>query len=346
VVGNDLSKLILDVLGVERLATDAAKSVGSLVELALLDPVTGRLGEESKTNGEDDGPEELDANGDTVGASVATVLGCVHNAVGDEDTNSDAELVTSNDSTANLLGGNLGHVQNDNGRDKSDTETSNETTSSHHTKTSGGNLKDTADTEDGTSENDGETTANEVGKITGNDGTEESTGRQDGGDERLVRGGDRKLLVAIVDNQRVLGTEAGELDVGVFVASVLLDEVVHVEDTSHPTSVIAEEDTTESCKGNNQVGSKGNWGFDTADISCAGNWDNTAAGHLECGAVRLLERLSEELRLFVQEEESRAAWKEDELGISSKGRVGDPKLLISCPSSRDNAAGCACVASG
>jgi hypothetical protein len=94
VVGNDLSKLVLDVLGVKRLTTDATKGRSSLVELALLDPVTGRFGEKSKTDSEDDSPKELNSDGDTVRSSVAAFLGGVDNAVGEEDTNGNAELVT------------------------------------------------------------------------------------------------------------------------------------------------------------------------------------------------------------------------------------------------------------
>lgn len=110
VVGDNLGKLILNVLRVQRLTTDATESGSSLVELALLDPVTGRLGQQSKTDGENDSPEELDSDRDTVGASVAAVLGSVNNAVGEQNTDGNAELVASNDGTANLLGSDLRHV--------------------------------------------------------------------------------------------------------------------------------------------------------------------------------------------------------------------------------------------
>lgn len=93
-VGNDLSKFILNVLGVGGLTTDTAESIGSLVELSLLDPETGRLGQKSKTDSEDDSPQELDGNRDTVGTGIAAFLGRVDDAVGEQDTNGDAELVT------------------------------------------------------------------------------------------------------------------------------------------------------------------------------------------------------------------------------------------------------------
>ncbi len=114
-VGDDFSKLILNVFRIDGLTTDTAEGVGGLVELALLDPETRRLGEESKTSGKDDSPQELNSDGDTVRTSITAVLGGIHDAVGKQDTNGDAELVASNNSTTDLLGGDLRHVKNDNG---------------------------------------------------------------------------------------------------------------------------------------------------------------------------------------------------------------------------------------
>jgi len=93
-VGNDLSKFILDIFGVEGLATNTAKSGGSLVELSLLDPVTRGLWQKSETNSEDNSPQELDGDWDPVGSGIATVLGGVDDAVGEQDTNGNAELVS------------------------------------------------------------------------------------------------------------------------------------------------------------------------------------------------------------------------------------------------------------
>ena len=93
-VGNDLGKLILDVLRVGGLATNATKSVGSLIELALLHPITRRFGKESKANGQDESPQELDGNGNAVRASIPAILGSIDHTVGKQDTNGNAELVT------------------------------------------------------------------------------------------------------------------------------------------------------------------------------------------------------------------------------------------------------------
>ncbi len=46
VVGNDFSKLVLDIVGIDWLATNACKRFGCLLKLALLDEVAGRFGED------------------------------------------------------------------------------------------------------------------------------------------------------------------------------------------------------------------------------------------------------------------------------------------------------------
>lgn len=74
------------------------------MDFTLLDEVTGRVGEEEQTASEDQSPWELNSNGDTVGTGVVVVLGAVDNARGEQDTNGNAELVTSDESTTNLAG--------------------------------------------------------------------------------------------------------------------------------------------------------------------------------------------------------------------------------------------------
>lgn len=96
VVGDDLGELVLDVVGVDGLATDIGERLSGLLELALLDVETGGFGEEEETRGEDDGPQKLDGDGDAVGAGVVAVLCGVDDAVGEQDTDGDAELVAGN----------------------------------------------------------------------------------------------------------------------------------------------------------------------------------------------------------------------------------------------------------
>ena len=278
VVGDDLGELVLDVVGVNWLATDGGKGLGGLLELALLDEETGGLWQEEETGREDDGPQELDGDGDTVGSGIIALLGGVDDAVGKQDTNGDAELVTGHESTADLLGRDLGHVQNDDGGDETDTETSNQTANDHDGKSGGGSLQDGTNGEDTTSEDNGWATTNEVGDVTSSDGTEEGTAGQNGGHERLVMGRDVEGLV--VGDVGVRGG-VGAIDVGgVLHASVLADEVRHGKHTSHPSSIISEEDTTKGSESTHEVCLDSHGGLDTLGIGRAAN--NSIARHCCC----------------------------------------------------------------
>jgi len=77
--------------------------------------------------------------------------------------------------TADLLGRNLRHVQNDHGGDETDTESGDQTASNHDTKSSGGSLEDTTNSEDEAAQNDSNSTTNEVGNVTGHDRAKEGT---------------------------------------------------------------------------------------------------------------------------------------------------------------------------
>jgi len=84
---------------------------------------------------------------------------------------------------------NFRHVENDNGRLETDSDTSNETTNDDSSKgvtSTSDHLDDDTDGIDDTASNDSPFTSNAIGNITSDDGTEESTGRQDRDDERSV----------------------------------------------------------------------------------------------------------------------------------------------------------------
>jgi hypothetical protein len=88
----------------------------------------------------------LNGDRDTVRASVVTVLGGLVDAGGEEETDGDSELVAGDDGTTNLLGRNLGHVQDDGGGDDTDTETGDGTADDKKGYGGGGDLKDDTDT--------------------------------------------------------------------------------------------------------------------------------------------------------------------------------------------------------
>lgn len=103
-VGDDLGKFNLDVLRVLGLTTKTGEGIRRLGELALLDEITRRVGEEEKAAAEDDGPDELDSDRDAVVGGAGVILGGINHARGQHDTNGNAELVTGNQGTTNLAG--------------------------------------------------------------------------------------------------------------------------------------------------------------------------------------------------------------------------------------------------
>ena len=167
---------------------------------------------------------------------------------------------------------NLRHVENDNGRFETDTETSNKTTSDDGTKSSvgaGDHLDYNTNHVDDSTDNDSPLAADPVGDITGNDGTEEGTARQDGGDERGV---------ALAE-----GLGANALDG--------LDEDLGTVDTVDVTGIVAEEDTTERGKGAHEVGLPGDGSLNLLDALGSLEGDGGLAGllhHLGLLALVLL----------------------------------------------------------
>lgn len=103
-VGNNLSNLGFNIFGVTGLATESAESVDGIIDTALLDKVTRRVRQEQKTGTENNGPDVLNANGNTIGSSILAVLGSVDDARRQHETNGNAELVASNESSSDCLG--------------------------------------------------------------------------------------------------------------------------------------------------------------------------------------------------------------------------------------------------
>ena len=183
VVGNDLGQFLLDQLRLARLSTESRQHLGGLVEVAALDKVPWRFGQEEETGAEDQSPEHLNGNRDAVRAGVVAVLGGVVDTRGEKDADGDAELVSGHDRAANPFRRNLGHVQDDDGRHETDTETSDETTGHEESEGGGSGLENDTDHEDETSEDDGSPTTEEVGQVTSDERTEEGAGGEDGGDQ-------------------------------------------------------------------------------------------------------------------------------------------------------------------
>ena len=122
--------------------------MGGSLKVALLDVVTRRLRQEEETTRKDHSPKHLEGNWDSVRASIHSVLGAIVDAGSKQEADGDAELVARYYRTTNLLGSNLGHVENNNGRDETDTKTSDQSTSDEEAKTGGGSLQNNTNDED------------------------------------------------------------------------------------------------------------------------------------------------------------------------------------------------------
>ena len=70
VVGNNFSEFVLDVVRVDCLATNASKSLGGICESPFLDIITRGFWEDEQSRGDNDGPQKLDGNGNSIRASV------------------------------------------------------------------------------------------------------------------------------------------------------------------------------------------------------------------------------------------------------------------------------------
>lgn len=115
VVGNDFSQLLTDIVRVSVLASEPGQHGLRILHLALLDEVARRFGEQEESTAQDESPEHLQSNRDTVRARVLAGLGAVVDTGSQQQADGDAELVSRDDGASHLSGRNLRHVQDDDG---------------------------------------------------------------------------------------------------------------------------------------------------------------------------------------------------------------------------------------
>ena len=242
VIGDNFREFVLDVVGRDGLAAESGQTSRGLVKLTFLDEITRRFRKQEKADGKDDSPRHLDGDRDAVGSGIRTILRGVVDARGQEDPNGDAELVTGHNRATDLAGRDFGHVQNDDGGDEANTETSDQTTGDQETERGRSSLQDDPDDEDAAANDDGRSTTEPVRQVTGDQRTEEGSGGKHRGDERLLRRGQRELCRVVLE------------ELGVWIqAGVEGDEVGHAHDPADVSRVIAEEDTAESSEGAHHV---------------------------------------------------------------------------------------------
>ena len=107
-VGDNFGQLMLDIVRVGWMTSDPSKSDRSSIDPALLNIPSRRFGQEEESDTEDQSPQELDSHWDSVGTSVHPILGGVDDAICDQDTDGDTELVSGYNGTSNLSRGDFG----------------------------------------------------------------------------------------------------------------------------------------------------------------------------------------------------------------------------------------------
>ena len=180
-------------------ASQAREGLGRHLGLAPLDEEARRLGQDEHADDEDDGPGELDGDGDAVRARVVSVLGRVVDDGREHEADGDGELVAADDGAADPLGRRLGLVQRDQGRDDADAEAGEEAAGEEHGDGRGDGLEHDAEVEDGVGRDEPPSTAQQVTRGRGRQGPEESTGREDRDDGGGLAGRDVRQAVLLVD---------------------------------------------------------------------------------------------------------------------------------------------------
>jgi hypothetical protein len=195
---------------------------------------------------EDERPRKLHGDGNAVGSRVIAVLGGVVDNGSQQETDGNSELVGSDNGSTDPLGCSLGLVHGDQGRDQTNSVSSEETASNEQGLRCRSRLEDDTKVEDETSrDHETDATTEEVTDGGSSESTEESTGGENGDDERVLGGCD--LAVG--------GCGEGALP------------VVHGEDTGDCASVVSVEDTTKGDEETNDDGRPVNGGSVMATAS-------------------------------------------------------------------------------
>ena len=178
-----LLKLVLHVghlLGhdavVGRDTVELSHDLAGLLNTSVTVGIAGRLGQEQGTDTQDQGPGKADTHGDTPRCSGIDALGTEVDDVGDEDTEGDEQLESTDHGTTDLARSRLGLVHGDHAGQGTNTQTHDPTTQSNLVPLVGGSdLHNDSDHVDESPEGDGEFTADAVSDGGGHQGADHST---------------------------------------------------------------------------------------------------------------------------------------------------------------------------
>nr|POF13961.1 hypothetical protein CFP56_02985 [Quercus suber] len=204
VVGLDLGQLVLDVVGIMRLAAHAGQRFHRLVQPLLLDPVPWRFGQDHQAPGQDDRPDELDRDRDPVRAGILLILCGVTDAGGQHDADGDGELIRGHDGSTDLARRHLAHVQDVGRRDEPDAESRHEPADDEGRNVHDGDLQHDSDDEHGAARDDGRPASEAIGQMTTDECADEGPGGQDrDGQTPLPRRIDVGVVMRIVGHLRI-----------------------------------------------------------------------------------------------------------------------------------------------
>lgn len=140
---------------ISRLTSKPDQRSSRRLDLAPLDKVSRTLRKEEQASSQNEPPKHLNSHWNAVRSRISTVLSPISDAGSQHDADSNAELVSRDDAATDFLWCNLAHVQDNDGRDETDAETSDETADDEEGDGGAGYLEDDADDEDATASDDG-----------------------------------------------------------------------------------------------------------------------------------------------------------------------------------------------
>lgn len=232
VVCTNFGQLRLDSRMVRGQTPQFAKRPRSSLIFPTLDKVARGLRQNEHATNENNGPGELNRDGDAVGPRVHAQRRGVIDYGSQEQPNGDGELVSADNSAANPFGSGFGLVQRDEGGDQTDAQAGEETTCQKERQRDGCGLQDHAEGENETRHDEREAAADVVSHEGRGQGAEESPSGEDG------------------DNGGLLGRRDAEIAVGITVAGREgRVKVFHSQDSRDRARVVAEEHAAEGHEG-------------------------------------------------------------------------------------------------
>lgn len=210
VVGLDLGELLNDSRVIDVDATETGKCLSGILVAVLLNQETRSFGQDDHSSDQNDGPGELNSDRDTVAAGIHAVLGGVVDNGSQKQTDGDGQLVSTDNGTTDPLGSglrlvqrnwknlcqtslldlSLGFCQLTSCREKTDTQTGEESASHKQRDGSRGCLQDNTKAENKSVENHANPTTEVIRNRGSTESTEESAGREKGDDHRGLGRGD------------------------------------------------------------------------------------------------------------------------------------------------------------